>query len=58
MINLSRILIDLGLTDKYKANILGWLEKAEQDLKVPEGAEAWTDFGFRKNEISKVRQVL
>lgn len=57
-INLSRTLIDLGLTEEYKSDILDWLEKAEQDLKVPEGVEVWTDFSFRKNEISRVRESL
>ncbi|HBC45037.1 MAG: hypothetical protein UX08_C0023G0004 [Candidatus Collierbacteria bacterium GW2011_GWB1_45_35] len=58
LINLCRTLIDLDLTEKYKADILGWLEKAEQDLKAPEGVEVWTDFSFRKNEISEVRETL
>jgi len=58
LINLSRTLVGLNLTDKYRADILGWLEKAEQDLKAPEGVEVWTDFSFRKNEISEVRETL
>lgn len=58
LINLCRTIIDLALEDEYKQNIVGWLEKAEQNLKAPEGVEVWTDFGFRKKEIVRVREGL
>lgn len=58
LINLCRTVIDLGLTEEYKHKLLGWLEKAEQNLKAPEGVEVWTDFGFRNKEIARVREGL
>lgn len=58
LVNLSKTLIDLGLADQYKGDIKEWLEKAEQNLKVPEGVTLWADFSFRKNEIDAVRESL
>jgi len=58
LINLSRTLIEQDLTEEYKTKIFSWLEKADQDLHVPEGVTVWTDFGFRKNEISRIRETL
>jgi tetratricopeptide (TPR) repeat protein len=58
LINLCRTIMDLDLTEQYKQKILVWLDRAEQNLKAPEGVVSWTDFGFRKNEISKIRAAL
>lgn len=57
-INLARALTNLGLADQYKVDILGYLEKADQDLRVPEGVSSLVDFGFRKEEIKKAREAL
>ena len=55
MINLCRTLIDLGKLEEYRERIIKWLDLAEKDLQPPEGVSTWSDFGFRKNEIQRVR---
>lgn len=57
-INLSRVLIELGVSDKYRNDILVWLEMAEQNLQVPEGVTVWADFSIRKSEIAELRGML
>ncbi|KKT40142.1 hypothetical protein A3K29_04555 [Candidatus Collierbacteria bacterium RIFOXYB2_FULL_46_14] len=57
-INLCRALIDMGLLEEYRDAIVKWLDLAESNFQAPDGAVTWSDFGFRKNEIIKVRDVV
>lgn len=56
-INLCRVLIGAGKKDEYKDRMMKWLDQAEADV-TPKDKETWADFGFRKNEINRVREDL
>ncbi|KKT71698.1 MAG: hypothetical protein UW68_C0058G0005 [Candidatus Collierbacteria bacterium GW2011_GWB1_44_6] len=58
LINLCRTLIKLGKLETYKEKISEWLRLAENDLQPAENIKTWSDFGFRKNEIAKIRESL
>lgn len=58
VINLCKTLIDLGKLEEYRERIVNWLNLAEKDLQPPEGVQIWSDFGFRKNEIQRVREQM
>lgn len=58
LINLCSALIDLGKKDEYLQRIEEWLIEAEKNFVVPEGVQTWADFGFRKNEIKRIREML
>jgi len=58
LINLCSAILDLGKMDKYSERIEEWLVEAEKNFVVPEGVVTWADFGFRKNEIKRVRERL
>lgn len=57
-INLCKTLIDLGKLEEYRERIVNWLNLAEKDLQPPEGVQIWSDFGFRKSEIQRVREQI
>jgi len=58
LINLCRTLIELNKTEDYRDKIQEWLKLAEADLQAPVGVQVWSDFGFRKNEIIKIRESI
>jgi len=58
LINLCRTLIDLNKTKDYRDKIQEWLKLTETDLRAPAGVQVWSDFGFRKNEIIKIRESI
>ncbi len=58
LINLCNGLIGLGKMEEYEGNMKEWLNEAEKNFVVPDGVKVWADFGFRKNEIEKIRKIL